>query len=77
MTADIVTPSEGIARMLTGVDSCIAKITDRDVPTDVAMTWTSLAHVQATAALVHAVRELTDVLRDRNADDDHTPGDPT
>lgn len=61
--SEIIDPVNGIERMLNTTDKNMSQITGRQ-PTDVTIAGSSLAQVYATCALVHAVRELTQAVRD-------------
>lgn len=58
-----VMPAEGVARMLTVVDEQMAQVQGEST-IERTMAASAFAQVYATCALVHAVRELTQAVRD-------------
>lgn len=57
-------PAKALYDMIADVDALVLRANELNVPMEaLAGVCVALAQVKATSALVHAVRELTDVLR--------------
>lgn len=55
---------QSLREQLADVDANLSIIDGRSVPVEEAMAHLSMAQVKATCALVHAVRELTEAIRE-------------
>jgi hypothetical protein len=62
MTMDRIDPAEGIRLNVLNATQNLDKLSGETLPTDLVSAVSQAAQVQATLALVHAVRELTERL---------------
>lgn len=64
MSGEVKPAGQAMREQLADVDDNLNRVIGRTVPVEEARAHLALAQVKATCALVHAVRELTEAVRD-------------